>query len=218
MNNNITLRLDARTLERIKHIAVDRNTSVSAWVGDLVTRAVDKLDGFELARARNAGDERTRSGAGCQFAWARRVPCALKSLSIPTSLYYANTQSADPRHAEARESVRDLWCELGRAAISAQVLQELHINLLRKAKLTVAESVQQVSNYPAWRVIDNDRALLAAGFDVQARWKLGLWDSLIVAAALRSGVSELWTGALPAGYPAGGQPMRPAGTSAGGPA
>lgn len=52
MSNNITLRLDEKTLRRIKHLAVDRQTSVSAWVGELVTRAVAELDGFEPARRR----------------------------------------------------------------------------------------------------------------------------------------------------------------------
>jgi hypothetical protein len=52
MGTNITLRLDEKTINRIKHIAVDRQTSVSAWVGDLVRRTVDELDGFELARRR----------------------------------------------------------------------------------------------------------------------------------------------------------------------
>lgn len=52
MSNNITLRLDEKTLRRIKHLAVDRQTSVSAWVGELVTRAVAELDGFEPARQR----------------------------------------------------------------------------------------------------------------------------------------------------------------------
>jgi hypothetical protein len=52
MSTNITLRLDEKTLDRIRHLAVDRRTSVSAWVGDLVTRAVEELDGFEPARKR----------------------------------------------------------------------------------------------------------------------------------------------------------------------
>lgn len=50
MSTNITLRLDENTINRIKHIAVDRNTSVSAWVGEIVRRAVDEMDGFEQAR------------------------------------------------------------------------------------------------------------------------------------------------------------------------
>lgn len=52
MSNNITLRLDEKTLRRIKHLAVDRHTSVSAWVGELVTRTVAELDGFERCRRR----------------------------------------------------------------------------------------------------------------------------------------------------------------------
>lgn len=52
MSTNITLRLDEKTISRIRHIAVDRHTSVSAWVGELVSRAVNELDGFELARKR----------------------------------------------------------------------------------------------------------------------------------------------------------------------
>lgn len=50
MTANITLRLDQKTLDRVRHIAVDQRTSVSAWVSELVTRAVDELDGFNLAR------------------------------------------------------------------------------------------------------------------------------------------------------------------------
>lgn len=50
MGTNITLRLDEKTVDRIRHIAVDRHTSASAWVSELVRREVDELDGFERAR------------------------------------------------------------------------------------------------------------------------------------------------------------------------
>lgn len=52
MSTNITLRLDEKTITRIKHLAVDRGTSVSAWVSQLVTHTVEELDGFEPARKR----------------------------------------------------------------------------------------------------------------------------------------------------------------------
>lgn len=52
MTTNITLRLDEKTLRRLRHIAVDQQTSVSAWVGNLVNRAVAELDSFEPARRR----------------------------------------------------------------------------------------------------------------------------------------------------------------------
>jgi hypothetical protein len=50
MGKNITLRLDEGIIDRIRHIAVDRHTSVSAWVADLVMQTVTELDGFEQAR------------------------------------------------------------------------------------------------------------------------------------------------------------------------
>lgn len=119
-------------------------------------------------------------------------------------LYYANTDSGDPRHAGARACVESLWDAPGHAAISVQVAQELHVNLTRKAKLAAADSARRVSHYLAWQVVDNDRALLVSAFDVQARWQLSFWDSLIVAAAQRSGAQTLWSEDLSAGQRYGG--------------
>ncbi len=108
-------------------------------------------------------------------------------------LYYALTESTDPRHAIARERVQSLWDAPGHGAVSVQVLQELHVNLIRKAALSPQQSVKRVNQYLSWQVVDNDRALLHAAFDMQVRWKLSYWDSLILAAAQRSGASLLWS-------------------------
>ena len=108
-------------------------------------------------------------------------------------LYYAFTDSGDPRHARAREQVGRLWETPGRAAVSVQVLQELHVNLVRKAGMGVADSAARVQTLLGWKVIDNDRHLLQSAFDVQQRWQLSFWDSLIVAAAQRSGAATLWS-------------------------
>lgn len=108
-------------------------------------------------------------------------------------LYYAHTESPDPRHAFARTRLRTLWDQPGSAAISVQVLQELHVNLVRKAGLPAAQSADLVGQYLSWRVIDNDRALLKAAFEVQSRFQLSFWDCLIVAAAQRAGAAVLWS-------------------------
>lgn len=114
-------------------------------------------------------------------------------------LFYALTDGSDPRHAKARERIESLWDRPGAAAVSVQVLQELHVNLVRKAGLSPAASTQRISDYLAWTVIDNDRSLLRAGLDFQDRWGLSFWDSLIVVAAKRSGSAQLWTEDLSAG-------------------
>jgi len=67
------------------------------------------------------------------------------------------------------------------------------VNLVKKAGLSPADSAQRVRDYLVGKVVDNDRALLDAGFDVQGRWQISFWDSLIVAAALRSGAPLLWS-------------------------
>ena len=36
MSTNITLKLDERLIRRVRHIAVNQNTSVSAWVADVI--------------------------------------------------------------------------------------------------------------------------------------------------------------------------------------
>lgn len=67
------------------------------------------------------------------------------------------------------------------------------MNLIRKAGLNATESARRVSHYLAWTVIDNDSLLLTASFEIQARWQLSYWDSLIVAAAQRAGATQSWT-------------------------
>jgi len=47
---NITLKLDGALLDRIRHVAVDERTSVSAWVSTVVTRELNLRDSFENNR------------------------------------------------------------------------------------------------------------------------------------------------------------------------
>src|SRR5512137_850865 len=98
-------------------------------------------------------------------------------------LFYALTDGADVRHTRARERIATLWDTPGIAAVSVQVLQELHVNLVRKAGLAAAASIERVTPYLAWPVIDNDRVLLENAFDLQVRSRLSFWDAMIVAAA-----------------------------------
>ncbi len=45
-----------------------------------------------------------------------------------------------------------------------------------------------------WPVIDNTLGLFRLGISLQARWKLSLWDAMILAPAKASGARELVTG------------------------
>ncbi|MFT5190946.1 MAG: hypothetical protein ACI957_003983 [Verrucomicrobiales bacterium] len=50
MTKNITLKLDERVLNRVRHLAVDEDKSVSAWVTDLVEEVVKDRDNYEDCR------------------------------------------------------------------------------------------------------------------------------------------------------------------------
>jgi len=79
-----------------------------------------------------------------------------------------------------------------RHAVSVQVLQEFHVNFIRKEG-TEEEASLLVDDFSKLVVIDNSLALLRLGLKVRARWQLSLWDAMIVAAAQASGARELIT-------------------------
>ncbi len=50
MLKNITLKLDEQLLTRIRHLAVDENQSVSAWVAALIQKSLLEADDYEQNR------------------------------------------------------------------------------------------------------------------------------------------------------------------------
>ena len=76
--------------------------------------------------------------------------------------------------------------------MSVQVLQELHVYLCKQG-ISPFEAAKVVRPYAAWPVVDNSLDLFQSALDEQARWKISLWDALILAAARASGAAELIT-------------------------
>lgn len=105
-------------------------------------------------------------------------------------LVYAYDLDARAKRAVALQLLEQGWSALGATAISVQVLQELHVNL-EKRGVSREESAQIIRDFSPWPVVDNTRELLHAALDEQTRWKLSLWDALILAAARASGAAEL---------------------------
>ncbi len=105
-------------------------------------------------------------------------------------LVYAHDRDAGEKHEKAAALIAGFWERGERPYLSIQVLQELHVNLVRKG-IAPDRSAQIVSRYLSWRLVDNTRHLLQQAFVEQQRWKISFWDSLILAAARRAGVSTL---------------------------
>ena len=107
-------------------------------------------------------------------------------------LVYAHDRDAGDRYRLAKSTVESLWNRQILPSISVQVLQEFYVNLVRK-KVKASDAREAVLNYLEWDVIDNDRALLLDGMRLQETWRLSFWDALIIAAAKRAKVKELWS-------------------------
>jgi len=107
-------------------------------------------------------------------------------------LIYAQDGDAGWRHRQANKLVNDCWKGDYAPVVSIQVLQECHVNLVKKG-VPIADSQKRVGRYLQWMVVENSRSLMEKAFTIQMRWGFSFWDSGIVAAAIRAGVAELWT-------------------------
>lgn len=107
-------------------------------------------------------------------------------------LVYAYDKDAGEKRFRAAALIEGFWQRRERPSLSIQVLQELHVNLLRKG-IEAGLSAHIVSQYLSWRIVDNTGHLLRQAFVDQQRWKISFWDSLIIAAARRAGVSRIWS-------------------------
>jgi predicted nucleic acid-binding protein len=114
---------------------------------------------------------------------------------VDTNIFlYAHDSEAGDRHERARQILRELWNE-GNGCLSPQVLQEFFVNVTRKISRPLTSSLAReiMRCYLPWvrTVIDGEMTLRAV--EISETWQTSFWDGMIVAAAERSGASELLT-------------------------
>ncbi len=109
-------------------------------------------------------------------------------------LVYAYDRGAGDRHEKALGLIEQLWLK-GNGILSTQVLQEFYVNVRRKAQrpVTPEQARALVSDYLAWNPIVNDGAVVLEAIDLEKRYQLSFWDSLIVAAAQKGGASVIYS-------------------------
>lgn len=112
-------------------------------------------------------------------------------------LVYAHDRSAGVKHKRARVIVEDLW-NSGLGVLSTQVLQELCINLRRKASppWPIDETRQLLQDYSRWEVVVNTPESAIQALDIEMRYKLSFWDALVIHAAETSGAAVLYSEGL----------------------
>ena len=115
-------------------------------------------------------------------------------------LVYAHDRTSGAKHEQARSLLEQLW-ESGEGVLSTQVLQELCINLRRKAAnpLPVDEVRRLIREYSTWEVITNTPESVVKALDFEVRRKISFWDALILQAAEDAGASILYSEDLASG-------------------
>jgi predicted nucleic acid-binding protein len=109
-------------------------------------------------------------------------------------LMYAHDTSAGPKHERAKALVQELWQDRS-GVVSTQVLQELAVNLRRKAAkpLDARATRDVVSDYLTWHVVVNTGESILEALDLEERYRLSFWDALVVQAAQASAAGILYS-------------------------
>ena len=107
-------------------------------------------------------------------------------------LVYAHDLTEGRKHEKAKRIVAECWKGDKHPKISIQVLQEVHVTLVRKG-LQASVSADLVRYYLAWDIIENRESLFRDSLAFQIELGLSFWDASILAAAVAGGVEELWS-------------------------
>jgi predicted nucleic acid-binding protein len=115
-------------------------------------------------------------------------------------LVYAHDRTTGAKHLRAQRLLEQLW-NSGQGVLSTQVLQELCINLRRKAgnPLPMEEVRLLIREYATWEVVTNTPESVLRALDIEIRYKTSFWDALILQAAEDAGASILYSEDLAAG-------------------
>ena len=123
------------------------------------------------------------------------MSCTIVKAFVDTNvLVYAYDRGAGAKHERALSLVEKLWKD-GDGVLSTQVLQEFYVNVRRKAKrpISIEQARALIADYLSWDPIVNDGVTMLEAIDVEQRYQLSFWDSLIVVAAQKGGASVLFS-------------------------
>ena len=114
-------------------------------------------------------------------------------------LIYAHDIDAKVRHETAKRVLSELWSEQS-GVLSMQVLQEFYVNVTRKISRPISKTAARlvVSTYTVW-CVETTPAEISTAFQIEDGSKIGFWDALIVASALKSGATRILSEDLSAG-------------------
>ena len=107
-------------------------------------------------------------------------------------LVYAHDAGAGAKHERARAVVAALWSDRS-GVVSTQVLQEVLVNIRRKAARPLAARAARelIEDYLSWHVVVNSGSSILEAMAIEERYRISFWDALVVQAAQVAGVEVL---------------------------
>jgi predicted nucleic acid-binding protein len=114
---------------------------------------------------------------------------------VDTNVLLYRHDNRKPEKQQAAEMwLAHLW-QTRSGRLSTQILQEFYLNATQKLKpgLDRKAARQEVKDLAVWHPIPVDFQVIAEAWDLQDRYQLSFWDSLIAAAARLSGCRFLLT-------------------------
>jgi predicted nucleic acid-binding protein len=102
-------------------------------------------------------------------------------------LVYAYDSSAGKKWKTSLEILSLLWTHRT-GVISTQVIQELFVSLTQKVKNPIRPEMAKeiISDLVQWPLVVNDGKNILRAIDLQIKYHLSFWDSLILQAAITS--------------------------------
>ena len=102
-------------------------------------------------------------------------------------LVYAYDSSAGKKWKTSLEVLSLLWTH-HTGVISTQVIQELFVSLTQKVKNPIHPEMAKeiISDLVQWPLVVNDGRNILRAIDLQIKYHLSFWDSLILQAAITS--------------------------------
>ena len=109
-------------------------------------------------------------------------------------LMYAHDATAGVKHERAKALVEQLWRDRS-GVVSTQVLQELAVNLRRKAGRPLDAKITReiITDYLAWEVVTNTGESVLEALEIEERYRVSFWDALVIQAAQACGAAVLYS-------------------------
>jgi predicted nucleic acid-binding protein len=106
-------------------------------------------------------------------------------------LVYAYDIDAGRKQQTAQHVLLNLW-QQRTGALSMQVLQEFYVNVTRKLASPLSKEKARLilARYARWCVITTPEEIKQA-FRIEDEARIGFWDALIVAAAIKAGATRI---------------------------